>query len=151
MLLDFGAAWDEHEAEPIEVTVRPFDAAADETITLPGSMPAGLRLHMWAVRSGSSDETRPLTYGELQAAGRFLFGHETFQRWLDQRITENRLTACVMRVISEYAIREGRHSPDAPPKAPGASEAPTTSSPTSPASKPTSSTTTASTSPETSG
>lgn len=152
MLLDFGAAWDENEADPIEVRVRPFDATDDEHITLPGSMPAGLRLHMWAVREASDgDPSRKLTYGELQAAGRFLFGAETFQRWLDQRITEDRLTGVVMSVISEYARREARYDPVSPGKAEGASAAPATSSATSEPSKPTSSAATASTSPETSG
>lgn len=141
MLLDFGAAWDENEADPLTVRVRPFDAAEEE-ITLPGSMPAGLRLHMWAIRTDMGDG-HALSYGELQAAGRFLFGAETFQRWLNQRITEERLTACVMSVIATYAARERRE--DAPPgEAVGASEAPVTSSTTSTPSKPTSNAPTAS-------
>lgn len=145
MLLDFGAAWDEHEADPLTVRVRPFDAAGDEEITLPGSMPAGLRLHLWANRT---DGERQLTYGELQAAGRFLFGAETFARWLDQRITEDRLVSCVMSVIAVYRSREQRE--DSPPGEADGASAPTTSSPTSAPSKPTSPATTAST-PEASG
>ena len=153
MLLDFGAAWDEHEEEPLVVRVRPFDATEDEEHTLPGSMPAGLRLHLWATRAdaGESAATAPLSYGDLQVAGRFLFGQATFQRWLDLRVTENRLTAVVMRVVAEYAAREGRFLEAPDPKDGGASEAPPTSSTTSGSSKPTSPASTASTSPGTSG
>lgn len=148
--LDFAAAWAERTEDPLEVRVSALDLDEPETHLLPGSMPAGLRLHMWAVRE-SGDPDRNLTYGELQAAGRFLFGEATFQRWLDARMTEDQLTEVVMTVTALYAAREAAHREPSPGKAQGASGAPPMSSPTSTPSKPTSSATTASTSPPTSG
>lgn len=117
-LLDFDALWAERTAEPL--AVRAFG----ERHVLPGSRPAGLTLHMHRIRAERGPDHR-LTWTEMEAAARFIFGPEVLQRWLEQhRITEDQLADVVMGVLGEYARREPPR--DDPGKATGASGAPTT-------------------------
>lgn len=160
--LDFAAAWNETADEPLVVRLDALDwrvswprrvgrwltrkPTSGLYVTLPGSMPAGLRLHMWSVKQQDSERTE-LTYGEMTAAGRYLFGAATFQKLLDARFEEQHLTEAVMAVLALYASREAVHREQTADAPSGGSAAPGTSSATSGPSKPTSSGSTDSTSP----
>lgn len=92
---DFDAVWEERQAAPI--VVRVF---GDE-YELPASMPAGLRLHWVRVRDERGDDS-PITWNELAAMAKFLFGEETLDRWFDQRLSEAQLFEVIGWVISVY-------------------------------------------------
>lgn len=161
-LLDFAEAYKETADEPLVVRIDALDLrvpwprrvgrwltgkpTTGLIVRLPGSMPAGLRLHMWSVKQQASDESRELTYGELIAAGRYLLGERAFQRLLDARIEQQHLSETVMGVLAMYSAREAIADVEARAPA-GGSAAPRTSSATSGPSKPTSNGSTGSTSP----
>lgn len=116
-LLDFDAAWAQETDPPLEVRVLGRD------YTLPSSMPAGLRLHMWRVRMTQGADA-PLGYGDLEAAARFLFGADTVDEWLAERLTDVQLTDVVLSTIAAYSAHEVKSRAEG--NAPGASVPPPT-------------------------
>lgn len=115
--LDFDAAWSQQVDPPLEVRVLGAD------YSLPSSMPAGLRLHMWRVRQERGTEA-PLDYGDLEAAARFLFGAAVVDSWLAEQMTDHQLQDVVLSTIAAYSAREATSRAEG--NAPGASEAPPT-------------------------
>lgn len=116
-VLDFDAAWSQEIDLPLPVKVR------GQVHLLPSSMPAGLRLHMWRVRMEQGSDA-PLSYGDLDAGARFLFGAEAVDGWLAERMTDVQLTDVVLSTIAAYSAREATSRAEG--NAPGASEPPPT-------------------------
>lgn len=106
---DFDAAWREHELQPFTVTI-PADEGSEfdgDEVTMPATMPAGFRLHMWRVRQERGPDAE-LSYAESATLAAFLFGVEKVSRWYAQRITETTLMKAMNDIAVEYAVRD-RH------------------------------------------
>lgn len=110
---DFDAAWTEFELKPFPVTLSADEGSEFEgdEVTMPATMPAGFRLHMWRVRLERGPDAE-LSYAELAPLAAFLFGAERVGRWYAQRITEDTLTKAINEVVAEYARRDGYQPPE---------------------------------------
>lgn len=111
-LVDFDAAWIEHELRPFTLTVpaEPGSEFPGAEVTLPATMPAGFRLHLYRVRAERGLD-HDLTEEELRISASFLFGPHRLTDWLNQRISEDTLTDAVRRATDEYARREPKRPP----------------------------------------
>lgn len=110
-VLSFAEAWRDAQAEPLTVTVRPFDSQDPEEHTLPGSMPAGVRLALWEIRD-HKDPDLPLSVEDYRTLAEFLFGPLTVAEWVEQRIEEGHLIQVVAGTLAEYTAREARDDTD---------------------------------------
>lgn len=117
--VDFDQAWAEFEYEGFVLPIPPDDGSefAGDQVSMPATMPAGYRLHMWRLRVERGDDA-DLSYGELSVAASFLFGRDRVRGWVEQRITEASLTTAVQLALAEYAQRDPDRKKDGPGKAP---------------------------------
>lgn len=117
--IDFDAAWQEHQLQPFTWRVH-----GDVEVTMPGSRPAGLVLHLWRARYDRGDDAE-LSRLELYVAAEMLFGPDVLARLVSDRFfTDDKLNGCVRAILAEYARREVK-DPD-PKAAPPVSEVPAT-------------------------
>ena len=118
-VVDFDAAWQEQAEEAFTWRVH-----GDIEVTMPGSRPAALVLHLWRVRDQRGDDA-DLSYEELRVAALMLFGPAALGQMLEDRFFgEDKLADAVTAVLAEYAEREARVRAAVADDAPGKAASP---------------------------